>query len=75
MRPRSLGAATSAMQTGFWVDNGPTLPVWSRLPVVAFWIVPSVIGVPLLARALANSTRIGDNPRATMAASSSPGPS
>jgi hypothetical protein len=75
--PHVLGMGLSyiVMQTAFWVDNGPTLPVWSRLPVVAFWLVPGLIGLPLLARAVANSTRISDDLRATLSALSSPGPS
>jgi hypothetical protein len=74
--PHVLGMGLSyiVMQTAFWVDNGPTLPVWSRLPVVAFWIAPSLIGLPLVVRALAHSTRIGDDLRATMRTLSSPGP-
>jgi hypothetical protein len=40
------------MLTAFYVDNGPKLPLWNRLPVIAFWMGPSVIGLPLLARSL-----------------------
>ena len=48
-----LGMATSyvALLTGFYVDNGPKLPLWDRLPPVSFWFLPSVVGVPLLVRA------------------------
>ncbi|MEU0492090.1 hypothetical protein ABZ249_22890 [Nocardiopsis sp. NPDC006139] len=42
-----------AMLTGFYVDNGPRLPLWNLLPPVAFWFLPAAIGAPLLARALA----------------------
>lgn len=38
--------------TAFYVDNGPRLPLWERLPTIALWIGPSLIGLPLLARAL-----------------------
>ncbi|MCK9871311.1 hypothetical protein MRI28_16985 [Nocardiopsis dassonvillei] len=41
-----------ALLTGFYVDNGPELPLWDLLPPVAFWFLPSAIGAPLLARAL-----------------------
>lgn len=41
-----------AMLTGFYVDNGPRLPLWELLPPVAFWFLPAAVGAPLLARAL-----------------------
>jgi hypothetical protein len=70
-----LGMSLSyiVMQTAFWVDNGPTLPLWSRLPVVVFWVAPTVIGLPLVARALRNSTRVGEDLRATLRALTAPG--
>jgi hypothetical protein len=43
--------------TAFYVDNGPKLPLWDRLPTFAFWIGPSAIGLPLLARALVRRGR------------------
>jgi hypothetical protein len=39
--------------TALYVDNGPRLPVGDRLPVLAFWIVPTLIGFPLVVRAVA----------------------
>jgi hypothetical protein len=44
--------------TAFYVDNGPRLPVYDRLPVIVFWTVPSLVGLPLVARALARHTRV-----------------
>lgn len=44
--------------TGFYVDNGPNLPLWDRLPHVAYWLLPTVIGVPFLLRALHRTTRL-----------------
>ena len=32
--------------TAFYVDNGPFLPVWDRLPHLTYWLLPSVVGVP-----------------------------
>ena len=54
IRLHILGMGTSyiLLLTAFYVDNGPRLPVWDRLPVLAFWIVPSLIGFPLVVRAL-----------------------
>jgi len=38
--------------TAFYVDNGPKLPLWDRLPTLAFWIGPSLIGLPFLVRTM-----------------------
>jgi hypothetical protein len=48
-----MGASYIALLTGFYVDNGPNLPVWDRLPPVSFWFLPSLIGLPIILRALA----------------------
>jgi hypothetical protein len=58
-RVHGTGMAVSyiALLTGFYVDNGPTLPVWDRLPHITYWLLPAVIGVPLLLRALRKLTR------------------
>jgi hypothetical protein len=47
-----MGLSYIAMLTAFYVDNGPHLPVWDRLPTIAFWLLPSAIGIPITARAL-----------------------
>jgi hypothetical protein len=49
----AMGGAYIALFTGFYVDNGPHLPLWERLPHVAYWLLPSLVGVPLILRALA----------------------
>jgi hypothetical protein len=41
-----------ALLTGFYVDNGPQLPLWNRLPSWSFWFLPAAIGIPLTWRAL-----------------------
>lgn len=51
-----MGGAYVAMLTAFYVDNGKHLPLWDRLPTAAFWVLPSVVGVPIIVRALRNST-------------------
>lgn len=55
LRLHVTGMAVSyiALLTAFYVDNGPHLPLWNRLPQWAFWIIPSVVGVPILLRVLA----------------------
>ena len=47
-----MGFGYTAMLTAFYVDNGPHLPLWDRLPVLAFWLLPAAIATPLIARAV-----------------------
>lgn len=44
--------------TAFYVDNGPHLPLVSRLPTIVFWIMPSLIGLPLVTRAVRKHTHL-----------------
>jgi uncharacterized membrane protein len=59
IRIHGIGMAVSyiALLTGFYVDNGPNLPLWNLLPHVLYWLLPSVVGVPLLLRALRRAGR------------------
>jgi len=41
-----------AMLTAFYVDNGPHLPVWDRLPPITFWFLPSAVALPIVIRAV-----------------------
>jgi hypothetical protein len=47
-----MGIAYVAMLTAFYVDNGPQLPLWDRLPTITFWFLPAAIGAPIIARAV-----------------------
>ena len=47
-----MGASYILMITAFYVDNGPNLPLWRQLPPLAFWILPTLIGAPILIYAL-----------------------
>jgi uncharacterized membrane protein HdeD (DUF308 family) len=47
-----MGLSYVTLLTGFYVDNGPHLPLWNLLPPWAFWVLPSLIGLPLIARAV-----------------------
>src|SRR5262245_3709825 len=47
-----MGIAYTAMLTAFYVDNGPHLPLWDRLPTLTFWLLPAAIAAPLIARAI-----------------------
>jgi hypothetical protein len=52
-----MGVAYVAMLTAFYVDNGPHLPLWDRLPALTFWLLPSAIGAPIIARAVIRARR------------------
>lgn len=47
-----MGASYILMLTIFYLDNGPHLPIWKDLPHWAYWVLPSVIGIPLIWNAL-----------------------
>lgn len=48
----AMGGSYIAMLTAFYVDNGKQLPLWDRLPTAAYWLLPGLVGFPLIARAL-----------------------
>ena len=58
-----MGIAYVAMLTAFYVDNGPHLPLWDRLPTFAFWLLPSAIGAPIIIRAILRARRAPGPPR------------
>jgi len=47
-----MGLSYILMLTAFYVDNGKSLPLWKELPTVAYWILPSAVGFPLIVHAL-----------------------
>ena len=47
-----MGGSYIALLTGFYVDNGPFLPLWNRLPHLTYWLLPSLVGIPLIRVAL-----------------------
>jgi hypothetical protein len=61
-----MGIAYVATLTAFYVDNGPHLPLWDRLPVITFWLLPSAIGAPIIVRAIiharARNTQLLETP-------------
>jgi hypothetical protein len=46
-----MGASYILLITAFYVDNGPNLPLWRELPPIAFWFLPTLIGMPILLNA------------------------
>lgn len=47
-----MGLSYILLLTAFYVDNGKSLPLWKELPPIAYWLLPAVIGLPLILRAL-----------------------
>jgi len=47
-----MGASYVLLLTAFYVDNGKNLPVWRALPQIAFWLLPSAVGAPIIAYTL-----------------------
>jgi hypothetical protein len=47
-----MGLSYILMLTAFYVDNGKNLPLWRELPQIAFWLLPALLGLPLIVHAL-----------------------
>jgi hypothetical protein len=47
-----MGSSYILMLTAFYVDNGKNLPLWKELPPIAYWLLPSAVGLPLIVHAL-----------------------
>ena len=60
----AMAASYVALLTGFYVDNGPQLPLWDRLPTVAYWVLPTLVGVPLTWWALIRNGAVSRRPGA-----------
>jgi hypothetical protein len=48
----AMAGSAVALFAGFYVDNGPQLPLWDRLPHPLYWLLPIAVGLPLTWRAL-----------------------
>ncbi|HEY8003376.1 MAG TPA: hypothetical protein VIE16_04065 [Phenylobacterium sp.] len=46
-----MGLSYILLVTAFYVDNGKNLPLWRRLPAVAYWLLPGLVGVPIIVNA------------------------
>jgi hypothetical protein len=44
----AMAVSHIVLLTAFYVDNGPHLPLWRSLPPLALWLLPSLVGVPIL---------------------------
>ena len=47
----AMGSSYVLLLTAFYVDNGPQLPLWRYLPAATFWVLPALVGAPLMVRA------------------------
>lgn len=47
-----MGLSYILLLTAFYVDNGKNLPLWRDLPLVAYWLLPLAVGLPVIIRAL-----------------------
>jgi hypothetical protein len=47
-----MGTSYVLLLIAFYVDNGRSLPLWRDLPPIAYWLLPAVVGIPLIVRAL-----------------------
>ena len=60
-----MGGSFIALLTGFYVDNGPQLPLWRLLPHWLYWTLPAAVGAPLIWLALRRfRTGVSTRPRA-----------
>lgn len=59
-----MGSSYIVLLTAFYVDNGPHLPVWDRLPAIAYWTLPGLVGLPLIILALRRHTHLAGDLRA-----------
>ena len=48
----AMGVCYVALLTGFYVDNGRHLPLWDRFPSWSYWLLPSLVGLPVIGRAV-----------------------
>ena len=51
LRLVGMSASYILLLTAFYVDNGKNVPLWRTLPPLAYWLLPSAVGLPLVARA------------------------
>ena len=52
-----MGLSYILMLTAFYVDNGKNLPLWRELPQWAFWVLPTVLGLPIVVYAMLRHPR------------------
>jgi hypothetical protein len=68
----ALAGSYVALLTGFYVDNGPRLPVWNRLPHWSLWFIPAAVGIPLTWLALRRNGVLPFSTRPAVAGTGTP---
>jgi hypothetical protein len=48
----SMGVSYILLLTAFYVDNGKNLPIWRDLPTLTYWLLPALLGIPVIWRTL-----------------------
>jgi uncharacterized membrane protein len=43
-----MGLSYILMLNAFYVDNGKNLPLWRELPQWTFWVLPGMLGAPII---------------------------
>ena len=70
-----MGGSYIALLTGFYVDNGPHLPLWDRLPHARYWVLPAGIGLPRIWWALRRfHAGLSTRPRVAASSGAQPAP-
>ncbi|WP_189347699.1 MULTISPECIES: DUF2306 domain-containing protein [unclassified Mesorhizobium] len=69
-----MGMSYVVMLTAFYLDNGKNLPLWRELPTIAFWVLPSAIGMPIILHALFQHPVVLDFDRSRAASTRSANP-
>lgn len=52
MHISSMGFSYIVMLTAFYVDDGKSLPVWRDFPHSTYWLLPALVGIPLIVLAI-----------------------
>jgi hypothetical protein len=47
-----MGTSFMLLVVAFYVDNGHQLPVWKQLPHYTYWLIPVLVGAPVIGWAL-----------------------
>jgi hypothetical protein len=47
-----MGLSYILLLTAFYVDNGHSLPLWTDLPSITYWLTHGAVGIPLIVLAL-----------------------
>jgi hypothetical protein len=47
-----MGTSYILLLVAFYVDNGKNLPLWRNLPSFTYWLIPTILGIPLVVHAV-----------------------